>query len=327
MFRILNAQLYLPAQLKFALKPFYRKIFPNRLHILLYPTSRCNYKCSYCPVVTKFDYSTVWGYDSELSGSQWVSALAKLPPAAIYVAGGEPFLYRDLPEIVNELPKQHSLLGIVTNLSVGAHVYRRIKRRIHLNASFHREFVSQEDFVDKIRQLKDAFHICVNVVATPENLPALELIQNSFKSSEIELHVDPYVMPGFSYTPEQRKMLNGHIHADRDANVERRFEDFSPKRCSAGRNYINVAADGSVYTCAGMVTYAHSPLYADITAGRDFSGFKLGNLLSPDFRLNQSDVVCAMPCVHACDRDAAIIKSLDIAAAQPIAASTGIGSR
>src|SRR5262249_25038543 len=164
-------------------------------------------------------------YDSELSGVQWVSALAKLPPAVIYVAGGEPFVYRDLPEIVNNLPEQHTLSGIVTNLSVGAHVYRRIKPRIHLNASFHREYVNEEEFVTKLRELKDAFHICVNIVATPENLPALAHIRSAFKSSDVDLHVDPYVMPGFNYTPEQRKILAGNIQADRDVNAERRFED------------------------------------------------------------------------------------------------------
>ena len=162
--------------------------------------------------------------------------------------------------------------------------------------------------------MKDRFHICVNIVATPENIPALEHIRSSFKSREIELHVDPYVSPGFNYTPEQRKVLSGYIQSDRDVNADGRFEDFAPKCCSAGRNYINVAPDGSVYTCAGMMSYTHSTLFSDVSEGRDFSAFKLGNVVSPGFRLNESDVICALPCVHACDRDAAIIKPLDIAA-------------
>src|SRR5436853_2492934 len=127
MFRILDVQKHVPASVKFALKPYYRKVFPNRLHSMLYPTMRCNYKCSYCPVVTKFDFGMVWGYGSELTASQWIAALEKLPPAVIYIQGGEPFLYRDLPELVNHLPEKHSLVGIVTNLSVPVHVYRRIK--------------------------------------------------------------------------------------------------------------------------------------------------------------------------------------------------------
>jgi hypothetical protein len=215
------------------------------------------------------------------------------------------------------------MIGVVTNLSVGAHVYRRIRSRIHLNASFHREYVGQEEFVNKIRELADAFHICVNIVATPENLPALEHIRSSFKSSEIELHVDPYVSPGFNYTREQRKMLSPYVQFDRDVNADGRFEDFAPKRCSAGRNYINIAPDGSAYTCAGMMSYTHSTLFSDISAGRDFSSFKLGNIFSPGFRLNQSDVICALPCVHACDRDTAIIQPLDTAAPRIAAAGAG----
>ena len=59
MFSIINAQRFIPANVKFALKPYYRMLFPNRLHIVLNPTWRCNYACSYCPVVTKFAYTTV----------------------------------------------------------------------------------------------------------------------------------------------------------------------------------------------------------------------------------------------------------------------------
>ena len=85
----------------------------------------------------------------------------------------------------------------------------------------------------------------MNIVATPENIPALEHIRSSFKGSEIEHHVDPYTDPGFNYTPERRKMLSAYIQAERDVNAERRFEDFAPKRCSAGRNYINITPDGA----------------------------------------------------------------------------------
>lgn len=281
---------------------------PNRLHALLYPTFRCNYKCSYCPVVTKFDFGTVWGVGSEMTAAQWLTALEKLPPTVIYVAGGEPFLYRDLPEVINRLPKKHTLSGIVTNLSLSTHVYRRIGSRIHLNASFHREFVTQEKFVSKIRELKDHFHLCVNLVATPENLPALEEISSSFTCNEIDLHVDPYIDPGFAYTADQRRILAPYIRNDRKPEEHNPFANYSEKRCSAGRNYIHVAPDGAVYTCAGGISYANSTLYSHIVKDADLSGFKMGNLLDETFQLNQSDMTCSLPCVHACDRDAAIIR-------------------
>jgi MoaA/NifB/PqqE/SkfB family radical SAM enzyme len=308
MFRIFDAQKFIPARLKYSLKPYYRKIFPNKLHAFLHPTYRCNYKCSYCPVVTKYDLAGIWGHSSELTARQWHDALERLPPTAIYITGGEPFLYRDLPELINGMSAKHSLVGMVTNLSVPVHVYRRIESRIHLNASFHREFTTQEDFIEKIRALKDHFHLCVNIVATPENLPVLENIRSVFGDHEIDLHVDPYLDPEFRYTAEQRQVLDRYIRPDRSAQADTTFDDFSTKQCSAGRNYIHLSPDGGVYTCSSGLGYLNSPQYEEITTGRDLSVYRMGNICSPDFELHATDMVCSLPCFYACDRDLAIIK-------------------
>jgi MoaA/NifB/PqqE/SkfB family radical SAM enzyme len=321
MFRILDVQQFVPARLKFALKPYYRKIFPNRLHALLYPTFRCNYKCSYCPVVTKFDFGKVWDIHSELPAARWIEALDRLPPAVIYILGGEPLLYRELPQLVNELPAKHSLVGLVTNLSVPVHVYQRLRKRIHLNVSFHREYTTQEQFIEKIRALKDRFHMCVNLVATPENMPVLEEIRDTFQSNDIDLHVDPYVDPRFQYTPAQQRLLERYIQYDRNPEQQLNFADFSEKRCSAGRNYINVAPDGEVYTCASGLSYVHSTLYGHLLQGSDVSGFRIGNLMDAAFRLHETDITCSLPCPTACDRDAAIIRPIELTR-RPAAAGT-----
>src|SRR4029077_21150760 len=104
-----------------------------------------------------FDYSTVFQKGNEKDASEWISAFEKIPSCVLYIAGGEPFVYGGLAEFVNGLPSKHSLVGIVTNLSLPAPVYRRIKKRIHLNASFHREFVAEEEFVEKIKELRGHF--------------------------------------------------------------------------------------------------------------------------------------------------------------------------
>src|SRR4051812_30182827 len=102
--KISAVQRYIPASVKFALKPYYRRVFPNRLHISMLPTSRCNYRCSYCMVVTKFDFATLYPKQSEKSAAEWHAALDRLPSAAIYIQGGEPFVYNELPELVNGMP-------------------------------------------------------------------------------------------------------------------------------------------------------------------------------------------------------------------------------
>jgi MoaA/NifB/PqqE/SkfB family radical SAM enzyme len=308
MFDVIDLQRFIPANVKFALKPYYRRIFPNRLHIVLNPTWRCNYQCSYCPVVTTFTYTNVVGRSGERPGADWLEALAKLPPAVIYIAGGEPFVYADLPVIINEIPDKHRLLGIVTNLSLPASAYRRISRKMHLNASFHREHVDIPTFVAKIKELKGQFHIHAYIVATPENLRVLDQISHQLGALGVSLHVDPYVDRAFRYSPDQMRQLRRHIKSDRQPESQLDFEDFSPKRCSAGRNYVIFSPDGSAYTCYGGMNFIHSGLYRDIVMGHDVSGFRVGNIFDPRFHLNAKDQICSMPCNAACDRDTVIIR-------------------
>ena len=305
---LLGLQRWLPAKVKFALKPHYRKVFPNRLHVYWLPTFRCNYKCSYCPVVTKFAFTAVVDKPGERSGRDWIEAFERMPPFALYIQGGEPFVYADLALVINSLPAKHSMMGIVTNLSQPASVYRKIKKRIHLNASFHREFTEDAQFIAKIRELKDQFDIHVNIVATPENLSALRKIADEFSASEIPLHVDPYVDLGFQYTEEQLVFLRPFLAPDRKPETQLDFTDFSPKLCSAGRNYAHISPDGTAYRCGGGMSFIHSSLYSEMAQGKDVSRYRIGNVFESDFRLNEKDSVCSMPCNMACDRDLAIIR-------------------
>ena len=309
MLDVITLQRFIPASIKFALKPYYRRIFPNRLHVILNPTWRCNYHCSYCPVVTKFAYTTVVGKSGERSGEDWIAGLEKLRPAVVYIAGGEPFVYSDLPTLVNRLPEKHHLLGIVTNLSLHVNAYRKIQKCIHLNASFHREHIDAATFIAKVKELSGQFHIHVNIVATPENLPVLDQVSDELNSVGVPLHIDPFVDRDFQYSPEQLQLISRHIKADRNPKTGD-FHDFSAKRCSAGQNYVNLSPDGSAYTCYGGMNFIHSSQYSEIATGRDLSRFRIGNLFDSGFRLNSHEIICSMPCNAACDRDAVIIRPI-----------------
>jgi len=306
---LVSIQRLLPARMKFFLKPYYRRVFSSRLHVLFWPKFRCNYQCSYCTVFTKFNFTKVFEPKSEKKVEQWLEGLEKLPPAMIYVAGGEPFVYAGLPELVNNLPKKHQLLGIVSNVSLPASVYRKIKRPFHLNASFHREFVSAEDFIARVKELQEFSHVHVNIVATPENLPLISSIDELMAKHRISLHVDPYVDHQFRYSAEEQALLRKHTQADRKSLVQ--FDDFSRKQCSAGRNYINLLPNGDVFACAAGFNYVHSPLYSEIVKGRNLDHFRMRNLFDPEFKLNSSDVMCELPCKDACDRDSVIIKVIE----------------
>lgn len=322
MLNVSDLQRYLPAGMKFYLKRYYRTFFPNKLIVIFNPTSRCNYRCSYCPVITKFDYTTVFPKSEEKSVADWLGVFEKLRPAMIYIAGGEPFVYNGLPDIVNQLPRKHQIVGIVTNLSQDVRLYRKMKRKVHIRASFHREFIEQNEFVAKIKALRDQFYIHVNIVATPENLPLIEEIESGMARENVTLHVDPYVDLNFRYSPEQRAILDRCLRSDRNPDSQLDFNDFSEKSCSAGRNYINLSSNGSVYTCNGGMQYIHSTLYKGFAnpAGMDVSQFAIGNLFDLAFTLNKSDIICKLPCKEACDRDSVAVRRIGPAPATSQAA-------
>ena len=153
MINITTLQRYLPASLKNALKPYYRRLFPNQLCLVLWVTFRCNYRCSYCPVVTRFAFSSIYAKEVERTPEDWIVALDRLPKGNVYISGGEPFLFKGLPELVNGLNK-HNILGIVTNATIKTSIYERITKKIHMNVSFHRESVSENAFLEKIDELR-----------------------------------------------------------------------------------------------------------------------------------------------------------------------------
>lgn len=312
MLTVSDLQHYLPPGMKFFLKRYYRTIFPNKLIVYFSPTSRCNYRCSYCPVITKFDYTTLFPRNQERPVADWLAAFDRLPAAMVYIAGGEPFVYNGLPDLLNQLPAKHQIVGIVTNLSQDVRLYRKVKRKIHIRASFHREFIGQDEFVAKVKALSDQFYINVNIVATPENLPLIEDVADNMAHDNVTLHVDPYVDLHFRYTPEQRVLLDRVLRSDRNPDSQLDFNDFSEKSCSAGRNYINLMSNGEVYACNGGLQYLRSGLYAGFPnpGGMDLRKFAIGNLFDPAFALNQRDIVCSLPCKEACDRDSVSVRQI-----------------
>jgi len=316
---VASLQRFVPAFVKNALKPYYRVLFPNQLCVMLMATFRCGYRCSYCQWVTRFSYAGIYGREKELAPEVWLAALDKLPKANIYISGGEPFLFNGLADLVNGM-KKHKILGIVTNATVNTAVYERIRKKIHLNVSFHREYVSEEQFIGKIDDLRriGMFHINVNLVATRENVQMIPRIERLLADHQVSLHIDPFVDPdmAFEYTPEETRVLARYLAPDRSSQLDMLdFDSYAPKACSAGRNYITLMPDGTVLRCVSGSDYFHSPLRKRVLesgpgAPYDPGYFLMGNILDPGFSLDTAPVYCELPCPAACDRDMATIKGL-----------------
>lgn len=298
-----------PNQIKQFLKPYFRTIFPNKLMGMIWITFRCNYKCSFCPYCGADDYSKTFPKSVERTGKEWIEALNKMPATSFYIAGGEPFLYADLPYIINNLPSKHSILGIVSNGSLPLDVYFKVNKKLNLNISYHSEFVKDKDeFVKKVVALKERFKVCVNIVATPDNFDFIKNKLKIFDENNIPYHVDPLVVDSkpYEYSPEYLEVLKKYIKKDRTFDVDDEKLYNSLKKCSAGRNYYNLMPNGDATICSRCKDFLYSPSIEHI----DNEVFKLGNIFNGDFHLNKKDFMCEYDCVDHCDWDYSKIKVL-----------------
>lgn len=304
-------QKFAPAKLRSFLRPYHRYFFPNKIYGYWNITYRCSYQCSYCPFCNITKYSEIYPQKKEKTPQEWLEILEKLPPMSFLLIGGEPLVYSGLAEVINNLPAKHSIIGLITNASMPLELYKKIKKKICLSISYHREFTTEEDFIAKVLQLNEFMWIgSVNIVATPENLPFLEELHKRLNPHGITIRVEHLIKPGFKYTDEQLRQLKKYLTPDRNWEKKGNFyEKPMCKMCSAGRNYINIMPNADVYTCVGGMEYlnaTHRQKYVDnLTL---LERYRLGNLADKNFVFNTKNKPCVLPCIYVCDWDYAEIK-------------------
>lgn len=302
-------QKILPAQVRSVLRPYHRMFFPNKIYGYWNITYRCTYKCSYCPFCNVTDYGEIYPKSSEKTPDEWIKILEKLPSMSFLLIGGEPLLYEGLGEVINHLPKKHSIIGLVSNLSLPIERYKKIKKKICLTTSFHREFAKEDEFIEKILELKEFMWInSVNIVATPENIPFLEELHKKLNPHKITIRVEHLVKTGFEYTNEESKEISKYLVNDRDLEKKKNFyESYLPKSCSAGKNYINIMPNADVYSCVGGMEYINALHRKGCLKDDDLSRYRLANLANESFEFNSVQKPCNLPCVYVCDWDYANI--------------------
>ncbi len=300
-----------PASVRSIIRPFHRLFFPNKIYGYWNITYRCTYHCSYCPFCNIHNYSKTYTKETEKTPDEWFAILEKLPPMAFLLIGGEPMLYSGITDIINNLPKKHSIIGLISNASLPIDLYKKINKKICTSISFHREFAKEEEFIEKVVELNKFMWInSVNIVATPENIPFLEELHSKLTPKGITIRVEPLIKTGFNYTEEQLKQIDKYLKHDRSFKKKIEFYEAQIcKDCSAGKNYINIMPNGDVYSCVGGMEYINTPYRrALIKNEQDLERYKLGNLSDENFSFNKTKKICKYPCIYVCDYDYADIK-------------------
>ena len=303
-------QKILPARIRSILRPYHRLFFPDKIYGYWNITYRCTYQCSYCPFCNITKYCDIYPKESEKTPEQWLEILEKLPPMSFLIIGGEPMLYNGIDIIINNMPKKHSIIGLITNASLPVETYKKLNKDICVTISYHREFVKEDEFIEKVLKLKEFLWInSVNIVATPENIPFLKQLHQKLTPKGITIRVEHLVQSGFSYTKEQLDEINKYLVDDRNQDKKKNFyEAYINKTCSAGKNFINIMPNADVYSCVGGMEYLNAKHRQSYIKNSDLSRFKMGNLCDENFKFKTKNQICNLPCIYVCDWDYADIK-------------------
>jgi hypothetical protein len=137
--------------------------FLNRNQYAIVFGLRCNYSCSYC-----CNYASPRNPKSEVerNAAAFIELFNRVDPGVIMLSGGEPFLWKDLPTIIGELPQHYWV--ILTNLSSVPKWVEHVNIKLVIPA-YHEEFAREESFTDRLIQLKDVGkRVHVKLIVKPE---------------------------------------------------------------------------------------------------------------------------------------------------------------
>jgi molybdenum cofactor biosynthesis enzyme MoaA len=233
--------------------------------------SCCNYKCSYCPEWPKSQGEKPLLLDIKMWKDIWDRIFEKYWCCHIRFSGGEPTVYPGFFDLVKMLLNKHAV-NITTNLSFDVKKFAEIIRPegLSIAASFHPEFSSAEDFLNKIVFLfKHGYSPTVAYVAYPAHLKQMQSVKSLFEKNKIMFKIIPFngefqgkIYPQ-SYDPQERLLLEGLALDSTNSflnDLNSRWFDFSVKKgkefdgkkgklCRMGQMYAKIHPDGRVTRC------------------------------------------------------------------------------
>ncbi len=251
-------------------------------------TGACNYRCSYCIQGTTPKH----GYQPtavELNAA--MDVLTALPGSwEIKISGGEPFQSKHfldlvLPRLMRE--SSHTV-SILTNLSASEEELTRFveitegRLRV-LSVSFHPEFVTLDDFLDRAIFLKglvpEKSRIKVNMVLLPGKIFSHFRLRRKIARAGLHYYGQYYKIKGkvWNYSWKDRLALRLLLGWENSPHQINKAPSYQGHYCEAGLSYFVVQKEGDAWICR--------------TAKR-FNQFFLGNIYKGTFSLRSAGLVC-----------------------------------
>lgn len=243
---------------------FPRDYPPYRINWNWEITFNCNYRCSYCPV-PKIEDEPAFTL-KQLEGI-WERLFRLYGVSHVRLSGGEPSVYRDFYGLV-DLLSQTNVVDITTNLSFDVKAFaRRFKNEsISISASFHPEYNEIEDFVQRLRILRD-HGLCVTFtfVTYPAFMGEVDRFREAVEGNGIYFKCIPFHGDyegrryPVEYRSEELEQMREVAERSNVPDLNKLWYDWRTKSreeqsrgavlCRMGQMYAKVFVNGDVRRC------------------------------------------------------------------------------
>ncbi len=214
---------------------------------VVYLTARCNFACDYCIQKGRIipgQRRKPWGKYEELTGEQWVRAFNDLPVRpdhTLILTGGEPSIHKDFYYIASHL--EGYKVDLTSNLTLDVD---RLTREMNATGrklyssfhTFHPDFITAEDFVEKAIQIRDS-GVIENPLFSMVNLDEFPHFRSDQYNERFMEFCEVADRRGLQF--QRNEFRGNHMGAafahEETHNIE----------CTSG--WVNMAPNGDIYNC------------------------------------------------------------------------------
>lgn len=246
----------------------------RNLYITWLLTLWCNYRCSYCFLGNhkrhqtlnrphhgplRYVKSTLLGKNSAHSfdnypAERWIDRIATIAEGrriCLKISGGEPFLDRNnMHAVLRGLLPLASIdnIRVDTNGSFNPAFYRDLDlRKVHLNVSYHPEYVSIDALCTDIKAIQDVgFNIgMVNFVMAPSQRAQYEKAKDMFWRIGVYVNPNAYIAVKSSDATADYEYCRPYL-SDFDLRNKARRVDYAQTLCNFPQIGLEMNPDGAI---------------------------------------------------------------------------------